>query len=90
MPSNQAAWLTAAKANPLKVAEAPYTSPGPNEIVIKNAAIAINPIDWKIQDYGVIIEKFPSIVGEDLAGTVEEVGAKVKTIKKGDRVLAYV
>jgi NADPH:quinone reductase-like Zn-dependent oxidoreductase len=45
MPSSTAAWLTAAKASPRKVKTAPYTSPRENEIVIKNGAVAINPVD---------------------------------------------
>ena len=46
---NQAAWITAAKARPLKVDKGPEVKAGPGEIVIKNGAIAINPVDWKIQ-----------------------------------------
>jgi NADPH:quinone reductase-like Zn-dependent oxidoreductase len=47
--SNQAAWIPASKANPFKVDSAPYPKPAPNEVIIKNAAVAINPVDWKIQ-----------------------------------------
>ena len=50
MPSNAAAWLTAAKVNPLKIKPAPYTFLGEHEIVIKNGAVAINPVDRAIQD----------------------------------------
>lgn len=46
MPTNIAAWLTSAKANTLDIKSAPYTSPKDNEIVIKNGAVAINPIEW--------------------------------------------
>lgn len=46
MPSNQAAWLTAKKVRPMKVDSAPYTPPGENEIVVRNGAIAMNPVDW--------------------------------------------
>jgi NADPH:quinone reductase-like Zn-dependent oxidoreductase len=45
MPSNAAAWLVAKHAK-LEVKSAPYTSPREDEIVIKNHAVAINPIDW--------------------------------------------
>jgi hypothetical protein len=51
MSINQAAWITEVKGRPLKVDAAPYTKPGPGQIIIKNAAVAINPVDWKIQVY---------------------------------------
>lgn len=51
-PYNEAAWLTSVEATPLVVKSAPYTSPKENEIVVKNGAVAINPIDWAIQAMG--------------------------------------
>ncbi|CRG89160.1 oxidoreductase, zinc-binding dehydrogenase family superfamily [Talaromyces islandicus] len=55
-PQNQAAWL--AKANtPLQVGKAPLPSAGPGELVVKNAAIAINPLDCHMQDSGVFIQQ---------------------------------
>ncbi|TVY29959.1 Zinc-binding alcohol dehydrogenase domain-containing protein [Lachnellula hyalina] len=89
MPSNTAAWLTAAKSNPLEVKTAAYTSPGDHEIVIKNGALAVNPIDWKIQDYAFFPLKYPTILGQDVAGTVVEVGSAVSRFSKGDRVLGH-
>lgn len=62
--ANKAAWLTEAKQNPLKVDHAPMPTPGPDEVVIKNKAVAVNPVDWKIQDYGVFIQSFPNILGK--------------------------
>lgn len=37
--ANKAAWLTEAKANPLKVDHAPMPKPGADEVVIKNSAL---------------------------------------------------
>lgn len=88
MASNNAAWITEAKGKPLKVHEAPLPKPGPNDVVVKNHAIAVNPVDWKIQDYGVFLTKYPNILGTDVAGEVYEVGSEVKDFKRGDRVLA--
>jgi NADPH:quinone reductase-like Zn-dependent oxidoreductase len=90
MPSNTAAWLTAAKATPLEVKEAPYTSPGENEILIKNGAVAINPVDWALQARGNALfpwVQYPTTLGEDVAGQVVEVGNGVSRFKIGDRVL---
>jgi len=87
--SNQAAWITEKQGKPLKVQEAQIPKPGPEEVVIKNHAIAINPVDWKVQDAGYFVEKFPNILGTDVAGEVYEVGSSVKAFKKGDRVMAH-
>ncbi len=90
MPTNTAAWLGATQAQ-LEVKPAPYTPPRENEIVVKNHAVAINPLDWIKQVAGNLIFswiKYPFILGEDLAGDVVEVGTAVTRFKVGDRVLA--
>lgn len=85
-PQNQAAWLMEA-GSPLKLGDAPMPFPSPDEIIIKNAAIAVNPLDWHMADAGVFIGEFPAIIGCDVAGVVDSVGADVKRFKKGDRVI---
>ncbi|KAH7050076.1 zinc-binding oxidoreductase-like protein CipB [Macrophomina phaseolina] len=89
MSLNKASWITEAKAKPLKVDEAEMWKPGPGEIVIKNAAIAINPVDWKIQDSGLLPVSYPNILGEDIAGTVAAVGPGVTRFRPGQRAMAY-
>ncbi|KAL1642425.1 hypothetical protein SLS58_005499 [Diplodia intermedia] len=44
-PVNRAAFLTAEKAYPLEVGEAPYPTPVNDEVIVKAAAVAINPVD---------------------------------------------
>ncbi len=91
MPTNTAAWLAAKQAR-LEVKPAPYTPPRENEIVVRNRAVAVNPIDWILQVIGSIIFpwiKYPFIPGSDLAGEVAEVGAAVSRFKVGDRVLGH-
>ena len=88
--SNKAAWLTAAKARPLQVDDAPMPTPEPHEVVIRVYAAALNPVDAGIQEMGIIIEKYPWILGCDAAGEVTAVGSAVgSAFKPGDRVLAY-
>ena len=87
MPSNQAAYLTAAGARPLAVRDAPYASPDADSVTVRNGAFAINPCDVMMQELGLFITAWPHVLGCDIAGTVEEVGANVTGLKAGDRVL---
>jgi len=91
MPSNNAVWLPAKYAE-LEIKPAPYTAPRPSEIVVKNSAVAINPLDWLTQSMGGIMlpwTKYPFILGSDVAGVVAEVGTGVTRFKVGDRVLGH-
>ncbi|KAF2471873.1 oxidoreductase [Lindgomyces ingoldianus] len=85
--TNRAAYLLAAKTQ-LEVKDAPLEKPGPREVLIRNRTLAINPVDTKMQDYGVIIEEYPYILGLEVAGEIEGVGDEVTKFKKGDRVAA--
>ncbi|MBS0472593.1 MAG: zinc-binding alcohol dehydrogenase family protein [Proteobacteria bacterium] len=90
MPKNEAAWLVA-KHRPLEVRNAPYTEPGPHEIVVRNRAVAINPVDWAKPFVGDMMFswiKYPFVLGSDLAGEVAAIGSAVTGFKPGDRVLA--
>ena len=88
--NNRAAWIKSRKQHPLVVEDAPAAHPGPEEVVIKNAYVAINPVDWKIQDYGVGPPNYPNILGRDIAGEIVEVGSNVTRLRTGQRVIAYV
>ena len=82
----------APKNNSVKVKSAPYTSPRTNEIVIKNGAVAINPIDWIIPDMGSMMFswiKYPFVLGSDTAGEVVEIGQGVTGFQIGDRVVGH-
>ncbi|KAL9578565.1 MAG: hypothetical protein Q9212_005638 [Teloschistes hypoglaucus] len=89
MTSNSAAWLVGEKVNPLEVSPAPYSSPGKDEIVVKNAALAVNPADHAGQAFALFPYPYPFILGEDVAGEIVEVGASITSYKKGDRVLSF-
>lgn len=89
MSANKAAWLVKAN-SPLEVGEAPLPKAGPGEIVVKNAAIAINPLDCHMQDSGVFIQQWPAIFGCDVAGVVYEAGPDVQRFKKDDRIIGSV
>ncbi|KAJ3130092.1 hypothetical protein HK101_005135, partial [Irineochytrium annulatum] len=48
--------------------------------------LPVNPVDFKIVKYGVIVESYPTILGSDAAGRVVSVGSKVTMTKVGARV----
>ncbi|BCL25409.1 zinc-binding alcohol dehydrogenase family protein [Streptomyces aurantiacus] len=91
MPSNAAAWIKAGNA-PLEVGPAPYTPPAADQIVVRNHAVAINPLEWIIQVAGRLAYrwlKYPTVLGSDVAGEVVEVGSAVTRFRVGDRVLGH-
>ncbi|KAL3417688.1 zinc-binding dehydrogenase [Phlyctema vagabunda] len=90
MTSNTAAWLNSARAYPLEIKAAPYTKPSEGEIVVRNHAVAINPVDWKLQELGGGLFSwvtYPTIPAYDVSGVIAEVGSGVTQFKVGDRVL---
>jgi NADPH:quinone reductase-like Zn-dependent oxidoreductase len=89
MPPNTAAWQPKPGV-PLEIKDASYTSPPADYLVIRNHAIALNPIDFKLQDVAIFpFLSYPAILGMDTAGEVVEVGSAVSSMfKLGDRVLA--
>ena len=70
----------------------PDPSMPPDSILIATVATSVNPIDWKIRS-GVRQKDFPlqlpAILGRDVSGVVRAVGSAVRTVKPGDRVVAY-
>lgn len=66
----------------------PYPELRDDYVIVKVAAVALNPVDWQQIDF---FGEKGSLVGNDYAGTVVEVGKAVrKVFKKGDRVAGLV
>ena len=75
----------------LRYEDAPRPKPAPNEVLIRVNAAGVNPVDWKIREghlKQLVENKFHLILGWDLSGVVEQVGAKVSQFKKGDEVFS--
>ena len=92
MTSNHAAYQPAKKAPKLQVSEAPYPRASDGQLVVRAAAVAINPIDWVLQDRGDVMYthlKYPFTFGYDLAGQVVEAGKGVTRFQVGDRVTCF-
>jgi NADPH:quinone reductase-like Zn-dependent oxidoreductase len=66
--------------------------PGPDEVRIRVAATAFNPVDAGIRG-GYLQQAFPvtlpHVPGIDVAGTVDAVGAQVTGRRVGDRVIGF-
>ncbi|TVY42630.1 Dehydrogenase [Lachnellula subtilissima] len=67
----------------------PIPTPGPDELVVRNYAVAANPVDWKIQHFGAVINKYPTVLGSDGCGVVTAVGSAISKFKIGDRVTGF-
>jgi NADPH:quinone reductase-like Zn-dependent oxidoreductase len=89
MSTNTAAYLTAAKAHPFELKPTPNWTPEPNEILVQNRAIAINPIDGSLQRFAWLPMQYPTILGHDVAGEILAVGSSVTGFQKGDRILGH-
>jgi len=90
-PSNSAVWIPSSR-HDLVVGPAPYTRPGVGQLVVRNHALAINPVDRYKQLGGNALYswvKYPFVLGSDLAGEVVEVGDGVTRFSVGDRVIAH-
>jgi NADPH2:quinone reductase len=80
-------------ANRLHLAEVNRPEPDDEEVLIRIACAAVNPVDWK-ERQGVFDQgprrrecSFPHVLGFDAAGVVENVGRNVITVAPGDRVV---
>ncbi|GCE31388.1 NADPH:quinone oxidoreductase [Dictyobacter alpinus] len=67
--------------------EMPKPTPEADEVLVRVYASSINPVDYKIRQAGSWAGvQPPAIIGYDVSGVVEEVGASVKDFKVGDEV----
>ncbi|KAG8732447.1 hypothetical protein FRC10_000917, partial [Ceratobasidium sp. 414] len=84
--SQQKASLLPAKQGKLEVGTRAIPTPQGKQALVKVTAAAINPVDWKIVDYGIFIDEFPAVLGSDGAGIIESTGPEVTGFKKGDKM----
>ncbi|WP_166828843.1 NADPH:quinone reductase [Thalassoroseus pseudoceratinae] len=71
----------------IQYADLPDPALGPTEVLVRVAAVAVNPIDTYLRSGAIKLElPSPYVIGCDLAGTVEAVGDEVEMFQVGDRV----
>ena len=71
----------------LKLEDVPTPSPGAGQVLVRNHAVGVNPVDTYLRsntdNRG---PKLPYTPGGDTGGVVEAVGSGVSSVKAGDRV----
>ncbi|MEW2579272.1 NADP-dependent oxidoreductase [Streptomyces syringium] len=77
----------------LEFGELPEPKAGPDSVLVKVRAAAVNPVDWKAQaGYldGMLQAVFPVVPGWDVSGVVVGLGADTPEFAIGDEVMGYV
>ena len=75
----------------LQYEDAPRPTPGENEVLIRNYATSVNPFDIAARSGyldGYFHYTLPLILGTDVSGVIEELGAGVTGFAPGDEVYA--
>lgn len=88
MSQNSAAVLRSPR-SALVVEPVPVPAPAADEVVVRVAAVAVNPVDWVVQGTGPVTYRWlrsPAVLGSDVAGEVVAVGSAVTRFRVGDRV----
>ncbi|KAF2740835.1 oxidoreductase domain-containing protein [Polyplosphaeria fusca] len=91
MASEHLAALVPAAGKALDVSSVPVNHPGPGEVLVRNHAIAIQPLDAKMllggYGGGGALQNYPALLGSSGAGIIEELGEGVTGLTVGDRVV---
>lgn len=80
-------------ADVLEYGERPDPRVGPDSVLVKVRAAAVNPVDWKAREgylQASLEAVFPVIPGWDVSGVVVQPGAAVDEFEVGDEVIGYV
>ena len=85
-------WRVETAGGPFSEMEVGRSAVGPGEVLVRIAASGVNPLDTKIRagKAGHAKQPLPAVLGLDMAGTVEEVGAGVTEFRPGDEVFGMV
>ncbi|MFE3638997.1 NADP-dependent oxidoreductase [Streptomyces cellostaticus] len=77
----------------LEYGEADDPKVGPDSVLVKVRAAAVNPVDWKCREGHldqILDAVFPVVPGWDVSGVVVRPGASVTEFSVGDEVIGYV
>ena len=71
--------------------DAPRPLPSDGEVLVRVHAAGVNPVDWKIREghlKDMLHHTFPLVLGWDVSGVVEALGANVSRLRVGDEVFS--
>jgi NADPH:quinone reductase-like Zn-dependent oxidoreductase len=72
----------------LTLEELPSPTAGPGQVRVRVAAVAMNHLDvWVRKGLPHLKHEYPFILGADVAGTIDQVGAGVSGVKEGDEIV---
>lgn len=71
----------------MKVEDVPEPQCGPGDVVVRVEVCTVCGTDLKVYRYGHRKIKLPAILGHEVAGVVENVGATVEAFRVGERVV---
>ncbi|MGW4440887.1 NADP-dependent oxidoreductase [Streptomyces sp. NPDC004596] len=77
----------------LEYGEVPDPKVGPDTVLVKVRAAAVNPVDWKCREGhldSILDAVFPVVTGWDVSGVVVQPGPSVTEFAVGDEVIGYV
>jgi len=78
----------------IQIVEVPRVTHGPYECLVRVTACGLcNGTDLKIIAKGKVAQQdvlYPTLIGHEAIGVIEEVGEKVRNLKKGDRIVCPV
>jgi len=71
--------------------DAPRPLPGDGEVLVRVHAAGVNPVDWKIREghmKEMLHHTFPLVLGWDVSGVIEALGANTVRFRVGDEVFS--
>jgi NADPH:quinone reductase-like Zn-dependent oxidoreductase len=85
-PTTMRALVTTGEGRPAAVKSVPVPQAGVGELLVKVAAVALNPTDWM----HAVNQEGGRILGVDFAGIVIAAGVETQNFKPGDRIAGFV
>ncbi|KAJ5747742.1 uncharacterized protein N7511_009438 [Penicillium nucicola] len=77
--STHLAAVCPAKGQPFVLQPRLTPKPGPDELLIAVKSVALNPADAIMRDQGLLVARYPTVLGFDMSGLVLEIGENVPT-----------
>jgi NADPH:quinone reductase-like Zn-dependent oxidoreductase len=74
---------------PFEIVQIPKPTLARDYVLIRQRVIALNALDCKQRDFGILISRWPHVLGIEGAGIIEAVGADVTDLSPGDEVTAW-